>query len=125
MINNFNISQDKRNVSWQYDGQLVEFNYAHPVYANHIEYLKEVIIHSSVRESGEQNLALYKEDGSLKVRPQMPKRQPKVNGVYAVWFVQGQRQQTVVLLSEEFKPYDTACTFDLETHRFSNFHRTN
>lgn len=124
MITNFKVSEDRKVVSWQCNTQEIEFKFQNPVYANYIEYLNEVIIHSDVRESDEQNLALYKEDGSLKVRPKMPKLKHKVGGIYSVWFVQGERQQTVVLLSDEFKPYDTACTFDLETHRFSKFHPT-
>jgi hypothetical protein len=111
-------------VSWQYNAQTIEFHFTYPVYANHIEYLNEVFIHSDVRENGEQNLALYKDDGLLKARPKMLKLKHRVDGVYAVWFVQGEREQTVVLLSDEYKPYDTACTFDLKTHRFSKFHPT-
>ncbi|RZJ92541.1 MAG: hypothetical protein EOO60_07015 [Hymenobacter sp.] len=124
MLTNFHVSEDRRTVSWQHESQKVDFTFQLPVYANHIEYLDEVIIHSDALESGEHNLALYKADGTLKVRPAMPKLKHKVHGVYAVWFVQGERQQEIVLLSDEYKPYDTACSFDLETHRFSKFHPT-
>lgn len=124
MITNFKVSEDRKVVSWHHNAREMKFKFHFPVYANHIEYLNEVIIHSDVRESDETNLALYREDGSLKARPQMPKLKHKVDGIYSVWFVQGERQQTVVLLTDESKPYDTACTFDLETHRFSKFHST-
>ena len=124
MITNFNVSEDCKSVTWQVNKQEIKRDFQYAVYANHIEYLDQVIIHSDVRESGEQNLALYKSDGSLLVRPNMPKLKHEVKGVYAVWFVQNERKQTVVLLSDEYKPYDTACTFDLETHRFFGFHPT-
>lgn len=124
MITDFKVSLDRLLVSWKNDGKAIAMHFEHKAFANQIEYLDEVIIHSDARESGEQNLALYNADGTLKVRPNMPKLEHKVHGVYAVWFVQGERQQQVVLLSDEYKPYDTGCTFDLETHRFFKFHPT-
>ncbi|WP_167855510.1 hypothetical protein [Hymenobacter fodinae] len=54
----------------------------------------------------------------------MPKLRHPVHGVYAIWFEQHQRQQTVLLLTDEYTPYDTTCTFDVESHAFSNIHPT-
>jgi hypothetical protein len=124
MITAFKVSSDEKTVTWQHDGQAVRFDFRYSVFANHIEYLDEVIIHSNVQESGERNLAIYKADGSLKCQPAMPKLKLEVGGVYAVWFVQGKKQVTVVLHSDEYRPYDTACTFDLETCKFTKFHPT-
>lgn len=124
MITKFKVNEERRLVTWEHDGGEIEFVFQYPVYANHIEQLDEVIIHSSVQESGERNLALYRANGSLKARPDMPKLANKVEGVYAVYFGQGKKQVPVVLLCEEYKPYDTGCTFDLETHKFLKFHPT-
>jgi hypothetical protein len=124
MINKFKVSEDRKTVSWRNDEQKIELPFQCKVFANHIEYLDEVIIQSDVFESGRQNLAIYNADGSIKARPQMPERKSEVAGVYSVWFGQGDRQVTVVLISDEFNPYQTACTFDLETYEFSKFHPT-
>lgn len=124
MITEFKVSKDEKTVTWQHDGQAKKLAFKYPVAAHHILYLDEVIVQSDTRESGEKNLAIYKADGSLKSRPDMPKIKHKVEGVYAVYFGQGKKQVPVVLLSDEYKPYDTGCTFDLETHKFFKFHPT-
>lgn len=124
MITNFKVSEDEKTVSWENEGRAKRLLFEYPVAANHIVYLDEVIVQSDTRENGETNLAIYKADGLVKVRPEMPKRKHKVAGVYAVWFGQGKKRVPVVLLSDEYRPYDTACTFDLETHQFFDFHPT-
>ena len=124
MIKSFKVSEDRKKVSWQYNGRTIEFVFQYEVFANHIQYLNTIIIQSDVRESSERNLAIYNVDGSVKARPDMPKLKHGVGGVYSVWFDQGKRQQTVVLMTDEFSPYETACDFDLETYEFSNFHPT-
>jgi len=124
MIKKFKISEDEKMVSWEHEGQLKTLEFQYRVAAYHIEYLDQVLVQSAVRESGRTNLAIYNADGSLKARPEMPKRKSEVAGVYAVWFGQGDRQVTIVLISDEFTPYQTACTFDLETYEFFDFHRT-
>lgn len=124
MISHFHVSPDQRTVSWKNAGREVALHFQYEVYAHHVHYLDEVLVQSDIRESGSNNLCLYKADGSGKACPAMPRLKQEVAGVYAVWFVQGKRYQTVVLHSSEFSPYDTACTFDLETHQFSAFHPT-
>lgn len=124
MITNFKLSEDYKTVFWQNDGQEITLSFQRDVTAYHIEYLNEVIVQSAPQESGRNNLIIYNADGSVKARPDMPKLKHGVGGVYSIWFAQGKRQQTVVLMSDEFSPYDTACTFDLETYEFSNFHPT-
>jgi hypothetical protein len=122
MITDFSI--EAKQVTWQHAGQLIRLRFQYPVAAHHIQYLDEVLIQSDAREWGSQNLTIYSADGSVRARPAMPTLRQPVHGVYAVWFEQGQRQQTVVLLTDECHPYDAACTFDLETHGFSNIHPT-
>lgn len=124
MITKFKVSKDQQTVSWQAAGKPIELRFLYPVEANHVKHLNQVIVQSDVRESGSENLVLYAEDGSIEHRPPMPIRPHPVSGVYAVWFVPGQDTVTAVLLSDEFKPYDTACTFNLRTGTFSDFHAT-
>jgi hypothetical protein len=124
MITNFKVSNDRKKVTWDNDGKLVAFEFEYPVSAHHIDYLDEVLIHSSTKEDDAKNLAIYYSNGILKARPNMPKLKHEVSGVYSVWFEQGQKQITVVLLSDEYNPYDTACSFDLETYKFLKFHPT-
>lgn len=124
MITNFNVSEDKKIVSWEHKGQTKELRFQYEVFANHIEYLDKIIVQSNARESGSKNLAIYNADGSVKARPEMPNLKCEVGGVYSVWFDRGNRKQTVVLMTDEFSPYDTACTFDLETYEFCDFHPT-
>lgn len=124
MITDFKVAENRKAVSWRHNGQEIKFEFQYPVFANHIEYLGQVIIHSNVQETGERNLTIYKADGSVKCRPEMPKLKEGVGGIYAVWFVQGQKLVTVVLHSDEYRPYDTACTFNLETCKFTKFHPT-
>ena len=124
MITNFKVSPDRLLVSWDDNGNSIVLHFKHKAFANHIEYLNEVIIQSDARESGSRNLAIYTADGKIKARPEMPKLKHEVGGVYSVWFDQDNRYQTVVLMTDEFNPYETACTFDLETYEFSKFHPT-
>ena len=124
MITHFKVSEDAKSVTWQQDGQLKAVSFEYKVEAYHIEYLNEVIVQSDARESGSRNLIIYNADGSVKARPEMPKLKHEVGGAYAIWFAQGKREQTVVLMTDEYKPYDTACTFDLETYQFFKFHPT-
>jgi hypothetical protein len=124
MITNFKVSPDRLQVSWKNEDKAIRLEFKYKASANHIEYLDEVIIQSDARESGSRNLAIYTADGVIKARPEMPALKHEVGGVYSVWFDQGNRYQTVVLMTDEFSPYDTACTFDLETYKFSKFHPT-
>ena len=124
MITNFKVSENYRIISWSHKNQTETLAFEYEVAAYHIEYLDEIIVQSDVFESGRNNLALYNADASLKARPEMPERKPRVAGVYAIWFGQGRRQVDLVLISDEFNPYQTACTFDLETYEFSDFHPT-
>lgn len=124
MISNFKEIPAKFIVSWENEGKVIELRFKYRAFANHIEYLDEVLVQSDARESGSRNLCIYKADGSVKACPEMPPLKHEVGGVYSVWFDQGNRYQTVVLMTDEFNPYETACTFDLETYEFSKFHPT-
>lgn len=122
MISQFTLSNDEKRVSWTNNGLPITLAYERPVAANHIAYLDQVIVQADAREHGPNNLFIYNADGSLNARPDMPTLKRPVQGVYAVWFVPNQRYVTVILLTDEYSPYDTACTFDLEKHTFTKFH---
>jgi hypothetical protein len=124
MITNFQVSADKKSVSWESNGDSIILNFQYKAFANHIEYLDKVIVQSDAWESGSSNLAIYNADGSVRARPEMPSLKHEVGGVYSVWFIQERRQRIVVPMTDEFSPYETACTFDLETYEFFDFHPT-
>ena len=111
-------------VTWQHNAKKVKFEFEHEVSAYHIEYLDEVLIQAWVNDFYKANLFIYHANGTLKARPAMPKLRHEVYGVYSVWFEQGKKQITMVLHCDEYQPYDTACTFNVETHAFSQFHPT-
>jgi hypothetical protein len=92
-----------------------------------VEYLNEVLLLADVWEAGQRVFTIYRADGTVKARPGLPNYPADVGGIYSIWYDQGQRKQTILLFSNHFKPYDTACDFDLETYEyeFSNFHPTN
>ncbi|MGI4874071.1 MAG: hypothetical protein ACRYFX_23170 [Janthinobacterium lividum] len=125
MLTNLALSADKQTVTWENDEQPVHLAFDYPVRPHHIEYLNTVLILRESWGNGERVFTIYHADGSVKARPGLPKRPHQVGGIYSIWYNQGQRKQTVVLFSDEFKPWDTACDFDLETYEFSNFHPTN
>ncbi len=124
MITNFHLSADCKTVFWNNDDQLVHLAFEHKVEGYLIEYLNQVLLLADVWEYGKRVLTIYNADGSVRAQPGLPKLKHEVGGIYSIWFVQGKRQQTVVLFTEEFSPYETACNFDLETYQFSGFHPT-
>ena len=124
MITNLRLSPDRQTIAWENDGQPVVLAFDHHVLCYHVEYRKEVLLLADVWAAGERVMTIYRADGTVKARPGLPQYPADVGGIYAIWYVQGQRKQTVVLFSDHFKPYDTACDFDLETYEFSNFHPT-
>jgi hypothetical protein len=92
--------------------------------AHHLKYLDAVLVLAELWGAGERVFTIYRADGSVKGRPGLPKLRHEVGSIYSIWYNQGQRKQTVVLLTDEFSPYETACDFNLETYEFSNFHPT-
>jgi hypothetical protein len=124
MITNLHLSPDKQTVTWENGSQPVTLAFGYEVRPHHIEYLNEVLVLRETWGDGERTITIYHADGTVKARPGLPKLRHAVGGIYSIWYEQGQRKQTVVLLTDEFSPYETACDFDLETHEFSNFHPT-
>lgn len=124
MLTNLHLSPDKQTVSWNNDGQPVVLSFGYDVRPHHVEYLNEVLVLRETWGEGERVFTIYHADGTVKARPGLPKLRHPVGGIYSIWYNQGQRKQTVVLFTEEFSPYETACDFDLETYEFSNFHPT-
>jgi hypothetical protein len=124
MITDLRLRPDKQTVTWENGSQLVTLAFGYEVRHLHIEYLNEVLVLRETWGDGERTITIYHADGTVKARPGLPKLRHAVGGIYSIWYEQGQRKQTVVLLTDEFSPYETACDFDLETHEFSNFHPT-
>jgi hypothetical protein len=80
MISHFEVSEDRKKVSWKHDGKPITFEFDYPVSAHHIEHLDEALAHFSTKEDGATNLAIYNADGTLKARPPMPMSKHEVRG---------------------------------------------
>lgn len=116
--------QPNKTVEWLCDGTLISKPFKGDVCAYYVEPLNEVLVLADSEFDGPRNVFIYRADGTLRLNPQMPKLKSNVSGVYAIWFIAGKLQHEAVLLTNEFLPYDTGCTFDLEDGIFSNFHPT-
>lgn len=109
-------------VEWMCNGRHISKPFKGEVFAYHVEPLNEVLILADSCFNGPRNVFVYYADGALRLNPEMPNLKSSVNGVYAIWFVAGNLQHEAVLLTNEFSPYDTGCTFDVRDGAFSNFH---
>ena len=124
MITNLRLSPDKQTIRWENGKQSVALALGYEARPHLLAYLNEVLVLRETWGAGERTITIYHADGTVKAHPALPKLRHAVGGIYSIWYEQGKRKQTVVLLTEEFSPYETACDFDLETHEFSNFHPT-
>ncbi|WDE03670.1 hypothetical protein SG34_020120 [Thalassomonas viridans] len=125
MIKNFIKNEELGEVLWDFNGKKIEKKFRKRIQAELIADKNFVVVIANHKEVGNRNLFIYDEAGNIKSNPEMPKLTLPVEGVYSIWFVPGKEEQKVVLLTDENSPFDTACTFNLNTGVFSKFHRTN
>ena len=121
-ITKLHVDESNKQVPWVSNGSIVIKTFSGEVFAYLIDELDEVLILADSMFDGPENLFIYNGDGGERLNPAMPTINNPVDGIYSIWFVKGLMKQEVILLSEEYSPYDTGCTFDLETGDFSNFH---
>jgi len=121
-ITKLNIDESNKQISWVSNGTIVIKAFGGEIFAYLIDELDEVLVLADSTFDGPNNLFIYNGDGSERLNPVMPALKKPVDGVYAIWFVKGLMKQEVILLSEEYSPYNTGCTFDLKAGVFSNFH---
>ena len=119
------LAQSKNgNVTWSYNSAEITKTFKGDIFAYLIDFRNEILILADSSFDGPKNLFIYNADGTIRLNPTMPTLKKLVQGVYAVWFVEGETQLEVVLITEEYAPYDTGCTFNLCDGSFSNFHPT-
>ncbi|WP_444919811.1 hypothetical protein ACJJID_12785 [Microbulbifer sp. CnH-101-G] len=124
MIKDFVRDEKNGEVKWVSDGVLISKKYNNKIQAELIVDQNRVLVVSDHKESGPQNLCIYDEKGEVVLKPMMPKLNNSVDGVYSVWFIPGSKIQKVVLLTDEYSPFDTVCNLNINTGEFSDFHRT-
>ncbi len=124
-IYNFNISDDRKAVSWNIENAVIKLYFKYGVLdALYSKLINAIIIIRSTREVGINNLFIYKVDGTLKSNPQLPFSSDEVGGVYSIWYKEGALDQTVVLASKNNPHYDYKTTFNLRDEKFSKLSLT-
>lgn len=122
-ILNFKINE-KKNVSWEYLNNKIELSFNYPIEAHLFDERNVVVVIADIKDAGSNNLFVYNANGEIKINPEMPELNSQVEGVYTMFYKPNSIKQEVVLISEAYSPYDTACTFDIASGNFSNFHPT-
>ena len=122
---NISVSEDQKIISWKQDDLEVKIEFNKPIFqAVFSEIINSIIIIPDYREVGVNNFIIYSKEGFVVARPRLPKLQSKVRGVYCIWYVEGQENQTIVLSTEDKNDYDTKCTVNLLDFSFSNISLT-
>ena len=123
MISNLTVDCSGRNISWMNCNSTISKNFKMKVFqVVEIKFLNQILIISDYKENGEKNMFIYDENGYCIANPKMPSSE--FYGVYAIWYRDNNKLQTVVLLSNANSSYEKKCMFNLETYVFSNFSET-
>ena len=116
---------DDKKVKWVYNDNKAEISFSKKIFqAVYLEELHQFLIIADYREVGSNNLFIYDPDGGIAARPEMPELGTTVDGVYAIWYMAGKTDQTVVLLTPDQANYETKCNFSLRDYSFSDFSLT-
>ncbi len=121
-VQKFSFDKNTGIAEWEYNGQRVSKTFSGETLAYYASNLDQVLVVADPQINGPNNIFIYNPGGTLNMRPNMPTLSKPVNGVYAVWFIDNNIEQETILLSGEYNPYDTGCTFNLKTGQFYNFH---
>lgn len=113
---------DDKTVKWVYNGSEVNLSFLRKIFQiEFMESLQQILVIADYREVGERNLFIYDINGKIIANPAMPDIGTTVDGVYAIWYIEGKKDQTVVLLTPQNKNYETKCNFSLIDFTFSDF----
>lgn len=82
----------------------------------------EIVLIGDSRLHGIDNLFIYCKKGTLRLRPKIFIENMDLKGVYTMWYKKGDDLQTIILESDFYSPYDTACTLDLRTGDIGTCH---
>lgn len=123
MISNFKIDTSEKNISWLNEGLIINKRFKMKVFqVVEIKFLNQLLIISDYRETGEKNMFIYDQNGNCISNPNMPSEE--FYGVYSIWYIDNNKLQTIVLLSNDNCCQEKKCIFNLETYAFSNFSLT-
>ncbi|EDM38051.1 hypothetical protein PBAL39_00512 [Pedobacter sp. BAL39] len=121
-INKFQISEDEKSIKWRFDIQEVKLNFNNRIFqAVLLENKQQILVITDINESGRDNLFFYAADGSLFARPELLNAPEKIIGAYAIWYLEHQEEQTLILLPEHRRDYDIKCLFNMNTLKCSDF----
>ena len=111
-------------VQWCWGNNKYQLVFERPVTAYLAHHRNEVVVLGDTEEFGSRNIVIYMANAKIRARPDMPSVElgREVQGAYAMWFRDNMDLQEVILLCDRYDPYDTGCTFNLETATFTNFH---
>lgn len=116
---------DDKKVRWVHNDSEAEISFSRNIFqAVYLERFHQFLIIADYREVGKNNLFIYDADGEIIARPEMPDLNTTVDGVYAIWYVAGKTEQTIVLLTPDQANYETKCNFSLLDYSFSDFSLT-
>lgn len=119
------LSEDSKIVSWKNKNKSIKIQFQRPVFRAILsKYADGVVVIADNEEVGANNLFIYNRDGTLRANPDIPKKDIKFKGIYDMWYVENQVEQTIVLISDKNTDYDTKCFFNLNDNTFSNFSLT-
>lgn len=120
-VYNFKFDNEKK-ISWLYEGEEKKLLFKYPVEVFLIKERNEILVIADIKETGNNNLTIYKADSSVRIKPKMPSLSKPVLGVYSIFYIKGSENLDTILDSKEFFPYDTGCTFNINTGEFTDFH---
>lgn len=115
-----NIEIKDRHISWMNQGDGFDLNFQYKIFqAAYISNRQQFLVIADPRECGPNNLFIYDACGKLIANPPMPILNTKVEGVYSMWYVEGNDQQIVVFLTPHITSYETKCKFSLIDYTFT------
>jgi len=123
-IENLKTEQGKI-VTWEFEGEKYTLSFENSLFQ--VVYSKAknfVLILADYAEKGNRNLFIYDAKASLICNPEMPESKEKILGIYSIWFVEGNENQTVVFAASKNADYDLKCEFSLSDFTFSSISLT-
>ena len=121
-ISNFQIAADEKSVKWHINDREVELKFDNPIFqALLLENKQQILVITDIKESGRDNLFFYAADGFLFARPELLNAPEKIIGAYAIWYLEHQEEQTLILLPEHRRDYDIKCLFNMNSLKCSDF----
>jgi len=123
-IENLKTEQGKI-VTWEFEGEKYTLSFENRFFQ--VVYSKAknfLLILADYAEKGNRNLFIYDAKASLICNPEIPESKERILGIYSIWFVEGNENQTVVFATSKNADYDLKCEFSLSDFTFSSISLT-